>query len=494
MPELLPGILQLTRRARYLSFYAFLLAEYESAGEPAEQASLHAYIRRCEWDYGLAVLHCPRRCGSSPIGTRRLTPVVINGTGPYPRGESVKSLQGGYGLNYRAPLIDFGVVAREGTPLGGRPLPLDVLRRTEQAVRLADAFSAAVRNTSYYRNRMWDASSLTVRELEEFAEAACLCRLDEHAEERDAIRSVMLGEGTDRAACRRRASVAHFLTLIETEPDVVTSADAFRQALWEPVTCSHAHAEVAGLWAAVAAKDFWHQALCSIWTDFCASGSSGGEALTWDQAREIAYGLLPAVPPFHASSYTSDLIAALDAETVTLADEQGREVIVARAPLEQLRQMSRRSGTADSGMVLFLELMRRMEGRTGPGWERAASIRSRWQPSLSEVEGELRNHLSTGPTVGDTLWWLLRRFILEVHERIAYSKLPEFTFRFRWERGLLHFYDLAAGGLSPAGIRGEPLASLTEDLGLWHWAEGPEGQLGARLTDQGRRFVEEVLA
>ena len=42
--------------------------------------------------------------------------------------------------------------------------------------------------------------------------------------------------------------------------------------------------------------------------------------------------------------------------------------------------------------------------------------------------------------VGDALEWALKTFVLGPHEVIAYSKLPESTFRFCWEEGRLRFY------------------------------------------------------
>ena len=117
MPVLLPGILELTRRARYFSFYAFLLAEYQTRRLPADSKSLSWFIKRREWDFGLAVLRCPRQCGSSPVGTRRLARLTALGDGPLPRGESVESPLGGYGLYYRTPLVELGIVARAGTLL-----------------------------------------------------------------------------------------------------------------------------------------------------------------------------------------------------------------------------------------------------------------------------------------------------------------------------------------------------------------------------------------
>jgi hypothetical protein len=59
--------------------------------------SLSVFIKRCEWEFGLAVQRCPRGCGFSPVGARRLGG-VSPGPGPFPRGESVESAFGGYGL------------------------------------------------------------------------------------------------------------------------------------------------------------------------------------------------------------------------------------------------------------------------------------------------------------------------------------------------------------------------------------------------------------
>jgi hypothetical protein len=76
-----------------------------------------------------------------------------------------------------------------------------------------------------------------------------------------------------------------------------------------------------------------------------------------------------------------------------------------------------------------------------------------------------------------------------IHERIAYSKLPEHTFRFRWEDGRVQFYDNGVGRFPLAATRKEPLALLTWDLGFWDRESGE-----AKLTDKGAAFIEEVLS
>src|SRR5436190_7351658 len=135
MPVLLPGILELSRRARYFSFHAFLLDEYRRRRQPPAGRSLSSFIKKREWELGLAVQRCPNGCGPSPVGKRRLAGLAST-PGPFRRGESVDGEFGGYGLYYRSPMIALGIVARAGTLLGDEPLPIDVLYNTDRASRL----------------------------------------------------------------------------------------------------------------------------------------------------------------------------------------------------------------------------------------------------------------------------------------------------------------------------------------------------------------------
>lgn len=276
MPALLPGILELSRRARYFSFHAFLLDEYQRRRLPADPKSLSLFIRWREWELGLAVQRCPNECGSSPVGARKLG-AFANGSGPFPRGESVESNLGGYGLYYRTPLTEPGVVARAGTMLGDQPIPIDVLRDAARARRLAEEFRASVQDTTYYRRPMWTSDDLPAEVIEEYAEVACLCRLRERAGERDAVHEAMFGtdptdpsDGSgqatvDDAVVQRRRSVGHFLSLVAANPSVAWSIGAYREALWSPPgPRSDGHAPVAGQWAGLIAKDVWQEALCSV--------------------------------------------------------------------------------------------------------------------------------------------------------------------------------------------------------------------------------------
>jgi hypothetical protein len=124
-----------------------------------------------------------------------------------------------------------------------------------------------------------------------------------------------------------------------------------------------------------------------------------------------------------------------------------------------------------------------------PGWRHIGAERSEHQPGLLLFGRLLEDHLRSGPTVAQTLWWLVARFVLAAHESIAYSKLPNYTFRFRWERGRLRFFDPGDSRIDITDNRRDALSRLSRDLGLW--GPGPDGT--PRLSSVGRMLVEEVF-
>ncbi len=519
-PILLPGILELSRRARYISFHAWLLHTYRERKFKADSSALSSFIKAREWDYGLAVLRCPHGCGSSPVGAQSLRGVVAQ-HGPYSRGESVKSAFGGYGLYYRSPMAELGLVARAGTLLGEDPIPIDVLHDTERARRLVESFTNAVADSDYVKRWMFTSDSLPADVLEELAATACLCQLRVRPEERDAVHAALFtidehsaaavaadhdpdtaAEGAeeapmlvldaDAAVAQRRASVAHYLTLIDSDPAVVGAESAFREALWSPPALrSDDHRVVAGQWAGLIAKDVWQDALCSIWAEFGKAGLHrtriSGEGLTWSETAELARSLVTGPPAVEATMPTAELAAAITAGQVTFPGII--EGSLAAGSFEELRTATVELSSASSGLVVLLELHRRAHGRADPGWAQTATVGSAWQPSVADVLAALEAHLADAPTVADTFWWLVQRFVIRVHERIAYSKLPEDTFRFRWEDGRVRFYDNGIGRFPLAAIRYDPLALISRDLGFWDYGDADEAQLTAR----GSAFIGEVF-
>jgi hypothetical protein len=393
-----------------------------------------------------------------------------------------------------------GLVARAGSVLGDRATPVDVLRPdSARAQRLVAEYRDAVEGTEYVRRFLGSDEPLPVSVVEEYAGQACLCRLQDRPSEQDALHAALFSaepngddHSEDDALRRRREAVAHFLSLIEAAPDIAVDEFEFRHQLWESTGARGApHRVVADRWAALVAKDVWQEAIASLWADFCRRGLQRvrelGRGLAPSEVQGLAVDMLGGPPGLPEDMRTADLVAAIDAGTISLT--VGDEIVdPAATELEGLRAATAHLDTAASALVVLLELARRAQARPGEEWTSALGIASAWQPSVRDALTGFGERPATGESVADTLWWLLDRFVIGTHERIAYSKLPDNTFRFRWEEGLLRFFDNGARRFPVASVRHWPLRSLTFDLGLWHDQSAPA------LTNRGAAFVREVFS
>jgi hypothetical protein len=90
--------------------------------------------------------------------------------------------------------------------------------------------------------------------------------------------------------------------------------------------------------------------------------------------------------------------------------------------------------------------------------------------------------------LGQTVSWLVRRYVLSPHEQVAMSKLPRHIFRFRYDAGELVFYQSPPTDLGDGILRHEPLSLITRDLGLWR----DDGK-GAVVTARGRSLIREAF-
>lgn len=498
MPQLLPGILALSLRARYFSFYPFLLAEYRAHKLPPTNNALSTFIKAREYEFGLAVQLCPKGCGSrwsAVVGKERVDPAVKSGADPLHRGESVESHLGGYGLYYRTPLIDLQVVAPLGTQLADTSTPVDVLRQDEWVTTLAGHFGSAIRDTTYYKQYFWGTGAIPVAVLREYAEAACLCRLSEFPAEQEAIRNMLFLARAERSRDtveQRRRSFALFLRVLSEFPAAAYDEGAFRQAVidhaWPHLSNDTPEGDTSVRWAALIMKEYMQEALSCIWTEVCRTGfvDQGPDGMTRDEVQTLLRAhLLPddgitvegvaiQIAPDMPSAHFWDQIAAA---TKT-------------ASLEELRFWAVEQQTTIAGLVLLFATFSRLPDPTAvsDGWAAIAMQSSENQPGLLGLWRRLEDHIQAGETLADTLEWLVSRYLIQAHERIAYSKLPDFTFRFRWENGLLRFYDNGLWRFELANIRRSAVAQISQDLGLWATDGGQPA-----LTLLGETFIHEVF-
>jgi hypothetical protein len=240
-------------------------------------------------------------------------------------------------------------------------------------------------------------------------------------------------------------------------------------------------------WAALAAKDWWQESLSSVWSHFLFLAGLRSDGLSPDELDTVlSTELVPA-----GSIQVLDRTFAVGPEVSTAALANAVAEGTMDIPLDELRVWAAETDTAAAGLILFFALRGRVptEAAASPGWLEIGMQSSERQPSFLGFLYRFDRHLEAQPTLAQTVVWLTRRFVINAHEQIAYSKLPEFTFRFRWEEGRLRFYTLGLGRFRLADIRREAMAHISEDVGLWQSIDGvPE------LTSCGRDFTEQAFS
>ncbi|MGH9918242.1 MAG: hypothetical protein ACRD6W_05140, partial [Nitrososphaerales archaeon] len=417
MPRLLPGILVLSQRARYFSLHAFLLNEYRRRNLPLNNNDLSLYIKRREFEYAVAVQLCPRGCGERPVGMvgkNRAAPAVEEHADAIPRRESVESHLGGYGLYYRTPMIEMGVVVPRGTELGETIAPVDALDPHGPGPALADAFASAITDTSYFREHMSGTSAIPRDVLEELAEQACLCRLPDYPNEQALLRQALFeppAPGYAEATRQRCRSFALLLRELEREPKAAVSNGAFIQAVWgdflaEPAGDGALRRTVAR-WAALAAKDWWQESLSSVWSHFLRVAGLRSDGLSPDELdRVIKTELVPA-----GSIQVLGRALEIGPEISTAALANAVAEAAADISLDELRVWAAETDTAAAGLVLFFALHSRVptEAAASRGWVEIGAQSSERQPSLLGFLYRFDHHLETQPTLAQTLLWLTKR-------------------------------------------------------------------------------------
>lgn len=495
IPSLLPGILALSRRARYFSFHCFLLGEYARRQMPASNVALGKFILAREYEFALAVEMCPRHCGSSPVGRDRSGPAVADDRDSYERGESVENSLGGYGLYYRSPLADLGLVARAGTILGEEPTPIDVLIPGGRGGTLAEAFRSAVSDTNYMTKHFMGLGSIPRKALLEYSSAACLCRLNEHVEERDLIREALFDAGSEAmepTARQRRLSFALYLNSIAKDGAAAEQQSAFRRCLWDDFLSrggfSESRASITSQWTALILKEYMQEALSAMWIDLCRAGlkSQPPDGFTPAELTQLLRRELAAARTLELGRRKMSCAPSMP----TRDFNQQFASATSKMSLEDLRGWTRDRGSAVAGVAFLQTVCDRLPSRdafseTDRSFLDVGVQRSLRQEGLLQVARALSAHMEGDPSLADTVEWVLRRFVIDVHERVGYSKLPNFTFRFRWENGRLRFYNLGVWPFDLADMRHASLSQLSFDLG--YWRQSSKG--GGKLTSDGTRFV-----
>jgi hypothetical protein len=497
LPGLLPGVLALARRARYFSIYPFIVRAYgKTGGARADNQGLDVFMRQREFEICIASNLCTRCNADSAVGNLRVRNLVAGRPSDYPRGLSIKTELGGYGLYYRSPLEELEVIAAAGRALiGDVPTSVDLLRPETRATQLAEAFEEAVADTRWYRHWMRGVDPIPADVMEELSQVACLCRLDEHPNERQKIRDALLShESPDRAepAEQRRRAFALLLDRARDVPAVLHSDRAFRAAVIDEFlrvpNAPSPRTTALAQWAAAFMRECIQDCLSTLWLLFCRAGLENQpfDGFTREQLREMVDRVL--IGSGNASLGGNTISAAPGAAGAAWLDAVRR----ASGGLgwEELREHAARTPTALEALAVLVELSARALEHLDDGisWVEVARVDGANQPGLLRTAETIRRLLDRQPTVSELLQQVLDGFIVRVHETVAMSKLPESTFRFYWEHGRLRFVDNGVWRFDPSGMRRDALATIARDLDWWS-QDGDE----PAITADGQAVVQAVF-
>lgn len=227
LADLLPGINNQTRRARYYSFWAWALRDFiKDEGVKHTQDNFYIWLRKREDTLILAYL--THGCGSGIAGTDQASGVWGDGSQTFYSldWKSLLSVDGGaYQLYYRGALQEMNIV------VVSEESPHDDLTKTV-GLSLADAYAKSVANTDYVQNHL-DATRLQKATLEDFAQAGCLCQLARYkTERRTLVDSFFRFESHDVYAVKRLYSLCLFLDIIQQSQGESLDQQNFRAVLY----------------------------------------------------------------------------------------------------------------------------------------------------------------------------------------------------------------------------------------------------------------------
>jgi hypothetical protein len=298
--RLIPGLIQNTPNAGYYSFYPYLLWKWEQLGNSTDRKAFAPFFRRHESAFALACVLHDHRGGVKLSGingakaSRRRARELDGGVTQLDLAAHAQKYMetelGGYGLFYAAALQEARLVRA-----GARGL---VDRVTEQGEVVARAFAEVFEQTSYAQQHLERSGMVTLEDLRELGDHACLCTIPGRADHEPLLQT-FFAAGDDSPAWedRRHTRVESLSLLLEFHDQRPLGDDdglpAWRRALVDPrfssgASWGTAHPERRESWRAYQLRELSVLGLTTIWSIYLAE--LGGRVRATH--RELVEGLL----------------------------------------------------------------------------------------------------------------------------------------------------------------------------------------------------------
>ncbi|MCC6955204.1 MAG: hypothetical protein IT316_00330 [Anaerolineales bacterium] len=511
LADLLPGINNQTSRARYFSFWAWVLRDFiRDTDLTHNQAAFYEWLRRRE--DALILAYLAHGCNSGAAGTEIGSDVWANGEqNAYPLGwKSLKSVDGGaYQLYYRGALLETNVIRRIDEDAH------DNLTR-EVGLPLADAYEQAVKETDYVK-RYLDASQLRKSDIEEYARHGCLCLLkDNDLERRRLIDTFFRFDSPDVFAVKRLATLCFFLDAIrQSEGQPLSQAD-FRATLYfwsygnhHPYLPTGNFLEPAQRWRAFQLRQYFVYAVESHWGLFLHriqnSRMSEDDYIHW-LSDELDLGALGReygleLPTFDANQLT--LTSFLDAIRDALPSEAwlpspnalnyllNEHALYLKIRSEKSR-LDVQTYLGKAMLMLALIYWRSQPWKDQPGWHYLSDSFAAGRMPLESYLRHVDQAVSDGWTLASWIWWFHRHYLWLQHRRVTLEKLvsrnqdtSKFILLYENDDRTPQYQGIGLDGPKMNAPRFPSALSILSDVGVIE----PAGT-GYRLLPEGVRLLE----
>jgi hypothetical protein len=497
IPRLTPGFTGQTYRARYYSFWTWVIDEFRRTTSIKHNSrTFTEYLRRHE--NAMLLAYMAHGCDTSAVGVEQASTKWDGGTHDeydVANWQALPSVSSGaYGQRFSAPLQAMNLTEYTGS----YPVPTQ-----PTGVRVAEAFRRSIEDTEYYR-KFREAQTLPRDLIErEMAQHLCLCELTDFPEERRALIDVFFRFDTPDVYCvQRLATLCFFLDVIaQSNGARLAEGDLRRVAYFRVYEDGHAYVpeanliDVADQWRVLQMQQYYRYAVESLWLLFLHGiyheWKSLPEYLDWFwqglELRALAanFGLdLPDPDPNHLTveQFLQSVRGTLPDNFLDCGFDSGTAVLNEanlQYKLWETHKRPERQVYGGYALLLLSLIYLRFKSWHDEGrlcWELARYQRMNEPDRYNDDRlppATYFDHVDKAQSAGWTLleWiaWLHRRYLILQHKRVALTRLrneSQDLARFEYDDVTRRLYGR---GLRWPSVNGLPWGSalgLLRDLGL----------------------------
>jgi len=430
-----PGITSVTRRARYWSFYAWVLYDFintSSEKNPLFIKSLENfknYLKRQECYFICANIAMQVKYGYNIDGLQGVTLMqeIWNESTNFIvcHTDYLQNSFGGYSI-YRNVMKTTGVTDSEDNENG---IFIDCLRRLGQ--ELAIAFESEICETEYYKKYRHSSENIPKSVLIEFGKKAAL-QFSRDAKDLPILKSIFVPYGEKYKTCRRAQSIMFYKYALEKHPDKISSRKFWAQIFYDVYspkgeireTIPEEFKEVALGWEIFQARQLFTYGLEGIWSFVLKQ--------LMDQPlsrRELFQKVINLSEPIKMDSLVRDLI-----------NDMPISMLQREKDINEIGNNGEK--TIISALRLMLDVRMRFFQRNDLNTFHEELLLNGSRKNLSLHVWFQTVDYHADKTIEDILLFIFNQYIINQHINTTMDKLlntGNITFHLEEDEGLLHF-------------------------------------------------------